>query len=140
MKIDKKKLIIIIAIVAVVVFLLWKKRKEEEESGTYTDTTTTPSASTLNRDDIEDVISRSGMNSTEASKARSMYETYYNSNSLRSQIEEKAIRKGYTFAQMICADAMWVLYIDNDTQTFKEGIGDSQKSHYRAVQNAIKTM
>lgn len=137
MKIDKKT-IIIIAIVAVIVFLLLKKRKQE--SGTSTVTTNTPSVPILNPDDIEDVISYSGMNSTEASKARSMYETYRNSNSLRSQIEEKAIKKGYTFAQMICADAMWVLYIDNDTQTYKEGFGESQKSHYRAVQDAIKSM
>lgn len=138
MKIENKYIIILI-VVAVVIYLWWKNsQKAGKSSGRGSDGSTA-----LDYNSTDSIIAHSGMNSADAAYVRNYVVSKVESDlSYKAYIEDKAIERGYTYAQMVVLDALWTKYcrmVDGVSQ-FKDGITDAQKSYYWTVTNKIKNL
>lgn len=137
MKIEKKHIIILI-VVAVVIYLWWKNsQKAEKSSGSGSDGSTA-----LDYNSTDSIIAHSGMTSADAAYVRNYVSKVVSNLSYKAFIEDKAIERGYTYAQMVVLDALWTKYcrmVDGVSQ-FKDGITDAQKSYYWTVTNKIENL
>lgn len=135
MKIEKKHIIIAI-VVAVAAYLVWKKRKGQTEAGN--------TSSAVYADSVDSIIAASGMTSSDAAKVRSFVQGIEASAVKKEQMEQKAISRGFTYAQMLVLDGLWTIYckMDNGTSVFKDEYADNAtvKSYYWRVAKAIKSL
>lgn len=133
------KTIIIILVVVVAAYLVWRQyRKQNAYYGTASAADTVPASSAV--DSVEGVIAASGMTSTDAAYVRQFQSSVEASNVRREQMEQKAIQRGYTYAQMLVLDAIWTKYYDNATSNFKTNVTSATKNYVWKVQANIKEM
>lgn len=132
MKINKKHIIAILIVVAVAAWLLWKK-------GVFSKVGDSTGTDTVTGGGIDPIIAASGMTTSDARFVRSYAAKIESSLSDKADTEDKAIRRGYTYEQMVVLDALWTKYcrMVNGTSQFKDGLTDSQKNYYWAVTTKI---
>lgn len=133
-----KKHIIILIVVAVVIYLWWKNNhKTVKVAGDGSD-----GSNALDYNSTDSIIAHSGMTSADAAYVRNYVSKVESDLSHKASIEDKAIERGYTYAQMVVLDGIWSKYcrmVDGVSQ-FKDGITDAQKSYYWTVTNKIKNL
>ena len=111
MKIEKKHIIIAI-VVAVVAYLLWKRSRSvapDGSSGTGTSPKTT----------VDGVLAASGANSELKRYARNIERSIEKDPKWKQSVMDKADDNGYTYAQQVVLEAIWLKYTDNEGH-FKE--------------------
>lgn len=106
MKIEKKHIIIAI-VVAVVAYLLWKRSRSvvtDGSSGTGASPKTT----------VDGVLAASGANSELKRYARNIERSIEKDPKWKQSVMDKAADNGYTYAQQVVLDAIWLKYRNED--------------------------
>lgn len=112
MKIEKKHIIIAI-VVAVVAYLLWKRSRSvatDGSSGTGASPKTT----------VEGVLAAAGANSELKRYARNLERSIEKNPNWKQSVMDKAADNGYTYAQQVVLEAIWMKYTNEDG-TWKDG-------------------
>ena len=106
MKIEKKHIIIAI-VVAVVAYLLWKRSKSVVTDGA-TGTVASPKTT------VDGVLAAAGANSELKRYARNIERSIEKDPKWKQSIMDKAADNGYTYAQQVVLEAIWLKYTDNE--------------------------
>ena len=106
MKIEKKHIIIAI-VVAVVAYLLWKRSKSVETDGS-SGTGASPKTT------VDGVLAAAGASSELKRYARNIERSIEKDPKWKQSIMDKADDNGYTYAQQVVLEAIWLKYTDNE--------------------------
>lgn len=111
MKIERKHIIIAI-VVAVVAYLLWKRSKSMETEGS-SGTVASPKTT------VDGVLAAAGANSELKRYARNIERSIEKDPKWKQSVMDKADDNGYTYAQQVVLEAIWLKYTDSEGN-FKE--------------------
>ncbi len=111
MKIEKKHIIIAI-VVAVVAYLLWKRSRSMVTDGT-SGTVASPKTT------VDGVLAAAGANSELKRYVRNIEKAIEKDPKWKQSVMDKAADNGYTYAQQVVLEAIWLKYTDNEGH-FKE--------------------
>lgn len=106
MKIEKKHIIIAI-VVAVVAYLLWKRSRSvvtDGSSGTGTSSKTT----------VDGVLAAAGASADLKRYVRNIEKAIEKDPKWKQSVMDKAADNGYTYAQQVVLEAIWMKYTDNE--------------------------
>lgn len=107
MKIEKKHIIIAI-VVAVVAYLLWKRSRSVAPDGYSAGTVASPKTT------VDGVLAAAGANSDLKRYARNIERSIEKDPKWKQSIMDKAADNGYTYAQQVVLEAIWLKYTDNE--------------------------
>lgn len=111
------KIIIIVAgLAAVAAFLIWRKKNSAVGTVDTGGTATGP-------DSVDDILTKIVFNSNERNAINNLRKKAENNAMTRQSLEAKANNNNLTYAQQLCCDAIWMLYIDTATGKWKDDRG-----------------
>ena len=102
---EKKHIIIIAIVLAVVAYLLWKRHKSSETGGD----TGGPEKS-----ELDAILDEVGASASLKSYVRSIAKSIEKDPKWKQSIKDKADDNGYTYAQQVVLDAIYMKYTDSE--------------------------